>query len=348
MALIDKINTTLLKLGSNVVLAVAPSPSGDTVAGETSGATAQTAAAPGVVVSEIIPQTIKISYSAIGAPVIQTDADGKEEHVLDGEYILTTNKKITIVDGKLTAEVDVTEMSPEEMMSGTTEMSMEDLEIALAEVELESNKKNITPDEQTALACKKKKLSADIEAKKACKTKLTIDIPVIELAKYPWDKCMADMSAQGYSKDAASKICGSIKAKGTTMAEDQLLLSEEQLKELLMAANIERQRLADIVDLSKNGSYCINLEVRDGAITYGSMQTNTYQDLMLAKETEIETKVTELTEAFEAKIKGLEKIAEALKSGETKITPLVASDAKLSKADYLKFAIQEKINNNKL
>lgn len=29
---------------------------------------------------------------------------------------------------------------------------------------------------------------------------------------YDWDTCIADMKSEGYSEDAAAKICGSIKA----------------------------------------------------------------------------------------------------------------------------------------
>lgn len=301
MGVIEKINSTLAKLGVDLILAKAPVASGET-SGSTSGVTV-TSAAAGVVVSEIIPKTIKISYSAIGAPVIQTNEDGKEENVTDGEYILTTNKKITVEGGKLTKEEDVEEIEvEEEKPSGTTEMAK-------------------------------------------------VEVPVIELAKYPWDKCIADMTKEGYDAETAKKICGSIKAKGTTMESDEVLLSQEQLHELVMAANLERQRIADLIDLTKNGSYCINIEVVDGAITWGTMQTNTYQNLLLEKETEIDNKIDELTQAYEAKLSANEKVIEALKTGEVKTNIIpVASDDKtiLSKSDFIKLDIQEKINKKKI
>jgi hypothetical protein len=115
-----------------------------------------------------------------------------------------------------------------------------------------------------------------------------------------------------------------------------------------MAQAIEKSRIQDIVDLSKNGSYCINLEVREGQITWGTLQTNTYQDLMLAKEQEIETQIDKLTTAYETKLAAIGKINETLQHGETKTSNAPeASDVKLSKADYMKAAIQEKKNNNK-
>jgi len=257
MSVIDKINSTLQKLGVDLVLAKASETmSGETATtGETSGATV-TSAAAGVVVSEIIPKTIKISYSAIGAPVIQTNEDGKEENVTDGEYILTTNKKITIQDGKLVSEIDV------------------------EEIENEEEKEDAVSGE----------------------TKMEIETPVEPVAT----------------------------------------------SELEMA-NLESQRLREIIDVTKDGSYTIEISVSNGEIVWGTLYTNTYQNLMLEKEEEIEKKIDELTLAYEEKLSANEKIIEALKIGEVKpnITP-VASDVKLSKSDFIKLDIQEKINKKKI
>ena len=343
MALLDKINATLLKLGVNAqVVELAKAPTGAT-SGTTSGATSGTTTnLPSAIVDEIIPQTIKISYSAVGAPVIATDADGKEENIMDGDYVLVSGQVLVVKDGKLADLKPAEEMTPEAMSGGTsgntsgdTMMSLAELKLAVEEIELACKKKDITAEDQTALACKKKKLLAQIESK----TKL--EEQELEMKKYPWDKCIADNTAK-YGADGAAKICGSIKAKGTKM-------SAEDVDEFIqLGMSIEKQRISDIIDLSKNGNYTLEISVSDGAITYGTLYTNTYQNLMLEKETEIEGKITELTEAFEAKISGLEKVNEALKTGETKTVAPVASDVKLSKSDLLKLDIQEKINKNKI
>lgn len=48
--------------------------------------------------------------------------------------------------------------------------------------------------------------------------KLSEDKPVeTELAKYPWDECMADQMARYGDEDIAAKVCGAIKAGGVEM-----------------------------------------------------------------------------------------------------------------------------------
>lgn len=166
--LIQKIEQKLVELGI-VKMAEEPASSGTT-----SGATAATSAAPAVVVSEIIPKTIKISYSAIGAPVIQTNEDGKEENVTDGEYILTTNKKITIESGKLVKEEDVVEDEKkedekEESVSGETKMSFTSAELA----------------EKLEMAnVEKKRLSEIIDLSKA--GEYTINISINDKGEITW------------------------------------------------------------------------------------------------------------------------------------------------------------------
>jgi len=123
--LINKIEAKLIELGI-VKLAEATS-------GATSGVTV-TEAAPAVVVAEIVPNPIKISYSAIGAPVFSTDAEGVETQVEDGEYLLANNKKIVITAGKLESEIMVEEV--EDIISGTTEMSTQTTEV-LSEADIQ-------------------------------------------------------------------------------------------------------------------------------------------------------------------------------------------------------------------
>ena len=38
------------------------------------------------------------------------------------------------------------------------------------------------------------------------------NIGEVKFAKYPWEKCIADMKDQGKTEEAANAICGAIKA----------------------------------------------------------------------------------------------------------------------------------------
>lgn len=120
MAKVEIVEKLILKLKeiqdetlSMAKLAEAPS-------GSTSGATSgSTSNLPSVLVDEIQQPNIKISYSAIGAPVLMLDAKGKEQSVLDGEYKLATGKLLVVEGGKLKDIKDL----PAEESSGTTEQS---------------------------------------------------------------------------------------------------------------------------------------------------------------------------------------------------------------------------------
>jgi hypothetical protein len=130
--LIQKIEDKLIELGivelakGDVVAPVeeAPVESGATEA--TSGETVSNL--PSVIVVEFTPKNGKISYSAIGAPVLSIDEEGKETPADDGDYNTKDGKTITVVDGKLTKEIDTPEEEDVEeapVESGTTEMSIE-------------------------------------------------------------------------------------------------------------------------------------------------------------------------------------------------------------------------------
>lgn len=131
---------------------------------------------------------------------------------------------------------------------------------------------------------------------------------------------------------------------------------ETELDDEVKLASIEKNRISDIVDLTKDGDYTINLEVYDGEITWGSLYTSTWENLLLAEETKTTEAVDELTLAFETKIKlaetklsdeaeKYENIIEALKSGETKLKEEIKSDVKLSKIDILKLELAENRKN---
>jgi hypothetical protein len=70
--------------------------------GATSGTTA-----PVMVVTQIQPKEIQVAYSAVGAPVTITGADGQSVIAEDGQYPLVNGKVITIAQGKLSGIGDV-------------------------------------------------------------------------------------------------------------------------------------------------------------------------------------------------------------------------------------------------
>lgn len=58
-------------------------------------------------------------------------------------------------------------------------------------------------------------IEVEVEDKKE-EEKMTEEKPV-ELAKYPWDECMADQMARYNDEEIAAKVCGAIKAGGVEM-----------------------------------------------------------------------------------------------------------------------------------
>ena len=258
--LIEKINATLLKLGSDIQLAKAVKPV-ENPTGETSGQTLQPTTGntlPSVVVTEYIPKNVKVSYSAIGAPVLEIDADDKEKPAEDGEYQLVTNKTITVKAGKLVTETDTPEDEQNEA-SGDTKMSVVEKPIIIEKVE--------TP---------------------------------IELAANKSDQLMAALQRAG-------------------------------------------------IDLKKKGNYCINIEIaEDGTIAYGTLQTNTFENLLMSKEEEFSTEMDKLTAAIETRLAAekekYEKLVEAHMHG---IVPSkdknANSETKMSKTDILKAQIANKV-----
>lgn len=112
-----------------------------------------------------------------------------------------------------------------------------------------------------------------------------------------------------------------------------------------MAQNVEKQRIQDIIDMTKDGEYTISLTVSNGVITWGNLYTNTYQNLLMAEQEKIESKLTELTQSFDLKLAEHEKkvqeqqnIIDALKSAKPQPKKVeMAFDGEMSplKADVL-------------
>ena len=256
--LIEKINATLLKLNVDLQLtAMAKAPKEQPVeSGSTSGATLQPTSGgtlPSVIVTEYVPKNLSVSYSAIGAPVMETKDGGKEAPAEDGDYETVAGKTITVKDGKLVTEVDTPQEDIDEH-SGDTKTKMSKVE---APIEMQANKA---------------------------------------------DQLMATLSKAG-------------------------------------------------VDLKKKGSYCLNVEVgEDGTITYGTLQTNTYENLLMSKEEEYSAEIDKLTQAIETRL-ALEK-EKYDKLVETHIHGVVPSklpsvggngETKMSKTEILKAQIASKV-----
>ena len=255
--LLEKINATLLKLGSDIQVTnlAKTKPADPATSGATSGATLQPTSGgtlPTVIISDYIPANGKISYSAIGAPVLEIEGDEGEEPAEDGEYQLTTNKTITVKGGKLVSEVD-TPADEQNEASGDTKTTMSKVEVP---IEMQANKA---------------------------------------------DQLMATLQKAG-------------------------------------------------VDLKKKGSYCINVEVGDdGTITYGTLQTNTYENLLMSKEEEYSTEIDKLTNAIETRLAEekvkYEKLVEAHMHGivPSKDKSGNNGETKLSKVEILKQQIASKV-----
>jgi hypothetical protein len=111
-----------------------------TTSGATSGATESTL--PSVQVDEIMQPNIKISYSAIGAPVLMVDSKGKEQNVLDGEYKLATGKMLVVEGGKLKdiKDIPADEMSGTTGTTGTTKMSKVIIEVPEVDLSMAQSK----------------------------------------------------------------------------------------------------------------------------------------------------------------------------------------------------------------
>ena len=247
--LIEKINATLLKLNVDLQLAKAPKEQ-PADSGATTGQTLPVTTGgtlPNVVISDYIPANGKISYSAIGAPVLEIIGEDEEEPAEDGIYNLVTKKTITVKSGKLVSEEDTPE-------TGDTKTAMSKVE---APIEMQANKA---------------------------------------------DQLMATLSKAG-------------------------------------------------VDLKKKGSYCINVEVgEDGTITYGTLQTNTYENLLMSKEEEYSAEIDKLTSAIDTRMAAEKEKYDKLV--ETHIHGVVPSklpsvggngETKMSKTEILKAQIASKV-----
>ncbi len=135
-------------------------------------------------------------------------------------------------------------------------------------------------------------------------------LPEEELAKYPWDKCIADRLKDGYSQSAAEKICGKIKSENAS-AEDveAAILSlikagDVDLEAEYLKCNPRKKKLEDgsfadmpedmppapadsgsteqpdvtsktlgeLIDVTKDGEYYIAVSVQGGKIVEATVE----------------------------------------------------------------------------
>lgn len=164
---------------------------------------------------------------AVGVEIFVLDENGRTP-APDGEYVLEDGTKIKVTESKV-EEIEAPEMpepeteTPEEMPVPEGEMPMEEVDAA----------------------CKPKKLFEVSE--------LTVD----DLAEYPWEKCIADQKAAGYSEEVANKICGAIRSKNMneelSIKVEQLQKDNGEIKSLLtqLADNLNEKSFKEEVKMEQ-------------------------------------------------------------------------------------------------
>lgn len=317
---VDKLIMKLKELqDENLKMAVA-----DSGVTATSGSTL-----PSVMVAEINPLKTTVSYSAIGAPVMVTDAKGKEVVASDGTIEV---KEVLAADGTVEKPAQILTIEKGKLLS---------IEDKPAEIE-------------------------PVTSGSTEMSKVNIVIPVIEMAgekEYPFDKCVADNTAK-YGAEGAKKVCGAIKARvGMSKEEAQPILEMskdaedfEKNLEVKMAQSTATAVQSALqragFDLSKAGQYCLDFTVgEDGTMQYGQFRATTYQDLMLAKEKiekDVDDKLKEITVQMSKQKENYEKVIKTLNTPSKGINnvpeveeqkPLV----KLSKEEQRKVEIKAEI-----
>jgi hypothetical protein len=106
--------------------------------------------------------------------------------------------------------------------------------------------------------------------------------------------------------------------------------------------------IADLVDLSQNGAYTIEVYVEDGKISYGAVYSSTYKELQLSQHTSFSSQLDEVKQAYEAQLsaqkadfdKKLEEIGKESGSNPVIQAPVETKEpVKLSKKDLLRQSI---------
>lgn len=158
----------------------------------------------------------------VGTEIFVLDETGRTP-APDGEYILEDGTKLSVMAGKI-EEIEAPEMTPE-VPEGEMPAEMP------AEVPVEPMME---------------------EVKKFNVSELTVN----DLAEYPWDKCIADQKAAGYSEEVANKICGAIRSQNMkeelTAKIDDLKQENTEIKSILtqLAENLSTQSFKEEVKMS--------------------------------------------------------------------------------------------------
>lgn len=121
-----------------------------------------------------------------------------------------------------------------------------------------------------------------------------------DLKKYPWDQCISDQLAAGYSQEVADKICGWIKANNssqemvtdevlkTILSEDEYLAckKKDEMADPMMpeeeipseapevSPDVKSKTIGDIVGVN-DGEYWVKVVVEGGVITEAEVSSET-------------------------------------------------------------------------
>jgi hypothetical protein len=123
--------------------------------------------------------------------------------------------------------------------------------------------------------------------------------------------------------------------------------AEAEVK-MAITPTLDKKKIEDLIDITKDGSYTISLSVSNGQIIWGDLHTETYENLVMSaqnNEKVYETKLTEIENGYKTVIESLKmantKGVENKPDGEA----VVNSNKPLTKSDYIKLAIMEKKKN---
>ena len=225
----------------------------------------------------LVPELgFEIEWTEIGAPVQQVTVDEEGNETL-------------------------TPVGPGEFKTDTSVIVVDDASNLIEVREL--------PEEPIEEPAVEPEMESDIQSEDNLK------LPDEDLADYPWDQCIADQQAAGYTEEQANKICGYIKKKNASKESltkeliEQILADEcEGCKENLQEAPIPELPVeepeAPVVDVKSktvgelvgenDGEYWIKVVVESGQVTEAEVSSET--DLLKQKLQKLENENKDLTE----------------------------------------------------
>lgn len=123
----------------------------------------------------------------------------------------TVASTLSPTDKPIVSELTMSEKKDEKKEGMSTKQTVDPIQVKPEEVKSET----LVPVEKPVEAIAPltlETLAADIASIKEQIGKLAKANEDLEKAKYPWDQCISDRLADGYSQERAEKICGAIKA----------------------------------------------------------------------------------------------------------------------------------------